>query len=116
MKSLKKELDSLALDFSDPATSPSPTVIDGKHPHTYIHTYKLSFKWRLLTINYSRKRILTVYIHTDSKSVPVFEIPVDDINAVFSALNAIVKSGVASSAYQKKTPSIGTYFNVCMYV
>ena len=63
-----------------------------------------------------RKRILTSYTYTyrqtdrqtDSKSVPVFEIPVDDINAVSSALNAIDKSGVASSAYQKKTPTIGT--------
>ena len=43
MKSLKKELDSLVLDFSDPAISPSPTVIDGKHTyiHIYIHTYML---------------------------------------------------------------------------
>eukprot|EP01036_Dinobryon_divergens_P033303 gene33303-43058_t len=62
MKSLKKELDSLILDFSGAVVSPPPTVIE------------------------------------ESNNGPVFEIPVDDINAVSSAMNAIDKSGVASSS------------------
>ena len=54
-------------------------------------------------------------MHTESKSAPVFHIPVDDINAVSSALNAIDKSGVASSTYQKKNPSIGKILVIAYY-
>ena len=74
MKSLKKELDGLLLDFSGAVVSPPPTstVID------------------------------------DSSNVPVFEIPVDDINAVSSAFNAIDNSGVASSPFTRKPPANGT--------